>query len=383
MKLNLVSTDQLHDELKRLVELKKQVCAGDPMTAMVSCDSIAKSLLRPKFTEAQRLFHVGDDRVEQTQTLAAVVARVSPTIKDEGGQPVGMLGFFDSVNEFPPAEAVLSAANFWLREQGCDSIVGPIDGDTWHRYRFNIGPDSDPPFLMEPTNPTYYPELFAQAGFEIIDRYHSLRVEDVKAVISKLKSTVEAATELGYQFRCIRMDRFTEELKIIYEISSAAFRHNFLYEDISWEEFLDLYASAKPLIRPELVWFVEDATGKPIGFLFCLIDYYRAVSSMRGNKGLLGKLRFAWNRSSADAVNFKSIAVLPDHRRSKLGGALMYLGYRESLKLGFTKANLCLIRDGNPSSRLDGGTSRILRRYELYQTPGSRIPGRVMPGLVS
>jgi GNAT superfamily N-acetyltransferase len=211
------------------------------------------------------------------------------------------------------------------------------------------------------------------SGFEVVDRFHSLRIEDINAILPTLKPAFDSATDSGFQFRTIRMDRFVDELKIIYQISTAAFRNTFLYDDVSWEEFYKLYCDAKPLIRPELVWFVEDASGRAVGFLFCLIDYYRAVAAMKGGSGVMAKLRFLWNRSSADCVNFKSIAVLPEYRRSKLGGALMCHGYRESLKLGFSKANLCLIRDGNPSSRLDGGNSRILRRYELLQTPGSRL----------
>ena len=373
MKSKLVSTNATQDQLPRLVKLKQTVCSSDPMIASVTCDSIGKSLLRKKFTGLQQLFFVGADNYEKSNTLAAVVARVSSTITDDNGNPVGMIGFFDSIDDCGPAEDVLCAADAWLREHGCESIVGPMDGDTWHKYRFNVGPSTDPPFLLEPTNPDYYSKLFHKAGFEIVDRYHSLRVENINAILPELRPAFDLATDSGYRFRPIQINRFTEELKLIYEISTASFRKNFLYDDISWEEFFGLYADAKPLIRPELVWFVEDKTGSAVGFLFCLIDYYQAVASMKGRSNLLAKLRFLWNRSSADCVNFKSIAVLPEHRRSKLASALMYQGYRESNKLGFSKANLCLIRDGNPSSRLDGGDSRVLRRYELYQTPGSKF----------
>jgi len=382
MKSKLVSTDVMHEELSRLVELKKRNSFGDPILRFVTRDAIGKSLLRPKFKNRQRLFYVSSDPSVPSRTLAAVVARVSPTIQDEDGKPVGMLGFFDAIDELDPAEQVLCAADEWLRENGCESIVGPIDGDTWHKYRFNVGPDSDPPFLLEPTNPNYYSQLFTKSGLEVVDRYHSLRVDDINSILPTLKPAFDSAMDSGFRFRPIRLDHFSAELKTIFEISTAAFRENFLFDDVSWEEFFGIYAEAKSLVRSELVWFVEDSDGSEIGFLFCLPDYYSAVASMKGKSNVFARFRFLWNRSSADAVNFKSIAVLPEHRRSNLAGALMYHGYRESLKLGFTKANLCLIRDGNPSSRLDGGNSRILRRYELYQTPDSRLTGApIFPGL--
>ncbi len=160
----------------------------------------------------------------------------------------------------------------------------------------------------------------------------------------------------------------------IYQISLAAFRDKYLFDEIERDEFFNLYRSARSIVDPRLVWFALSPSGTPAGFLFCFVDYWQAVSSMRGQRHLLAKLRFWWSRSRARAVNFKSIGVHPQHRRQSLAGALMHHGYRATSELGFQRANLCLIRDGNVSSQLDGGVARILRRYVLYQSPGSHFP---------
>ena len=47
----------------------------------------------------------------------------------------------------------------------------------------------------------------------------------------------------------------------------------------------------------------------------------------------------------------------------------MHEGYRQTLKLGYRRANLCLIREGNPSGHLDGNVGIVSRRYVLYQLP--------------
>lgn len=372
MNLQTESSDVNPDTINQLFDLKQRLASQIPRAPYPDA-ALAKSLLRQKFDSRQRLFTAMSAPSDYSKTQASVVARVSPTIRDLSDSPVGMLGFFDAFHELAPVTEMLTQATDWLREQGCRSIIGPIDGDTWHKYRINVGPFNDPPFLLEPTNPEYYQELFLNSGFEIVDRYHSLRVEGINSILPSLKLAYDSAVGSGFTLRPFRLDKFEDELKTIYEISKTAFRENFLYDDISWPEFLSIYAGAKPLIRPELVWFVADANGRDVGFLFCMIDYYQAIASMKGKSGLFARLRFLANRSAANAVNFKSIAILPEHRRSKLGGALMYQGYLESLKLGYTQANLCLIRDGNPSSRLDGGSSRILRRYELYQATGSKL----------
>ncbi len=82
---------------------------------------------------------------------------------------LGLIGFFEAANEPEPVRELLREAASWLRAQGAKQVVGPMDGDTWHRYRVNAGPFDEPPFLLEPVNPPYYRDLWAP--FEIIERY--------------------------------------------------------------------------------------------------------------------------------------------------------------------------------------------------------------------
>ncbi len=337
-------------------------------------DAIGKSLTRPEFADRQKLFLYYHRSPEAGgRPVGHAVARVSPTIKDRDGKPLGTLGFFAVSTECHDIKPLLGESVDWLKQNGADSIVGPMDGDTWHRYRLNTGPWDDPPFLMEPENPSYYAALWKQAGWQVVDRYHSKTIDDVSSVVSVLRPDFEAACHAGFQFRPLRMSEFGQELDRIYQLSTTAFRGSFLYDDISRDQFLALYQGVRPLVEPSLIWFAMDQDGREIGFLFCVIDYYRAVSAMRGKRNWWAKLKFLIHRRIVDAVNFKSIGILPEHRRHGLATALMYLGYRASLDLGFLRSNLCLIRDGNPSAQLDAGKSRMLRRYELYQAPGSNL----------
>ncbi len=357
-----------HDPaLNRILNIKRRVAASDERSIPPDRDSIASSLFRSKFTSTQRTF---------CNDAATVTARVSTTLKDVDGDPIGTLGFFDSENEIDAVKKLLAAATEYLLSHGCRSIVGPIDGDTWHKYRINTGPlgdDSDWPFLLEPHNPDYYQRMFLDSGFEVVSRYRSLRVGNLTKTIAAMKPSFEAATAAGYSLRSLSPDAFEQEIKVIYDLSTRCFSDNFLYEHISQEDFIGLYANAKRITRERLVWFAMDPQGNEVGFLFALPDCYRPIHSMRGKQNWLAKAKFAMNMLHVKVVNFKSIAVLPEHRRNRLAGAMMYQAYAESLKMGFDAANLCLIRDGNYSEQLDGDNSRVLRRYELYQTPGSRL----------
>jgi GNAT superfamily N-acetyltransferase len=307
--------------------------------------------------------------MEQEAPVARVVARISPVLKDDSQRPLGMLGFFEAEDRPEEVGQLLRHAIRWLQNQGVTTIVGPLDGDTWHRYRFNVGPFEEPPFLMEPYNPPYYAGLWERAGFRPLENYYS-KAADAAAAAAPLAKIHQRALERGYRLRPIEMHRFEDEIGIIYRLSVAIFAKNFLYEEIALNDFLQLYEPARALIDPDFVCVAETPEGEPVGFVFSIVDYHEAVAAMRGQSGLLAKLKFFRRKRAAKAVNIKSLGVLPDYRHIGLAAALMCQSYQTALAKGFRRANLCLIREGNPSGRLDGDAGPVMRRYVLYQYQG-------------
>lgn len=324
-------------------------------------------LQRREFLRAQRAWVAAVDDFP----VARLVARRSPSLRDDEGRPLGLLGFFEALDGPEGREGalqLLAEGIAWLRETGAGRIIGPMDGDTWHRHRLNAGPFDDPPFLLEPYNPPCYPEIWEEAGFQVLESYLSKQV-DLAAVVAHLEPRATAARASGYQLRPLDLGRFQEELRLLYRLSRVIFADNFLYTEISEEDFLALYAGSRGLLDPELVLFARSPQGEDVGFLFAYPDRFRAVAAMRGSRGLFAKLRFLRHRAEAEAVDFKTLGVLPEHRRAGLAALLMHEGHLRAQGKGYRLANHCLFREGNPSGDLDGGAGRILRRYHLYEAP--------------
>jgi hypothetical protein len=253
---------------------------------------------------------------------------------------LGMIGSFDARNEPDAVAAMLHGAAADLRARGAKRIVGPMDGDTWHRYRVNAGPFEEPPFLLEPVNPPYYDALWRHAGFEVIEQYTSKRVDDVSQL--NLKPMHERALQRGYRIRRFDVRRIDEELELVWKLSSIIFRDNRFYFDISLNEFMKLYAGVERLLHPELVLFASDAHGEDVGFLFAYPD------------------------ADPRTVDYKTIGVLPAHRRGYLGWALLHRAYTSALAMGRPAANHCLMHESNASQSMDGGHGRTFRNYYLY-----------------
>jgi GNAT superfamily N-acetyltransferase len=361
MTLSILDASPGSPALEAFLDLPEAVYQGDPNWVATPRKEVLASLERPELAGAQRVLVALDGG----RPVARLVARRSPTLRNEKGEPYGMLGFFEALDEAGAVEQLFREAIGWLRETGAGPVVGPMDGDTWHRYRLNVGPFDDPPFLSEPYNPPYYPRLWEGNGFAVLERYYSKRI-DPALVVAHLEDKRREAHAAGYRLRPLDPSRFRQELRILYRLSREIFARNLLYTEIPEEEFFALYAGTKSLIDPELIWFARAPDGSDAGFLFAFPDRFRAVAAMRGQRGPLAMLRYLLNRRT-DTVNFKTLGVLPGHRRSGVAGALFHQGHKKALEKGYRNANHCLFREGNPSGDLDGGAGRLLREYHLYE----------------
>ena len=252
----------------------------------------------------------------------------------------GIIGWFEARNEPPLVQQLLREAASWLRAEGAVQVIGPMDGDTWHRYRVNAGPFDEPLFLLEPANPPYYADLWSP--FEIVERYSSKRVADVAPLIEQLAPMHERAMKRGYRLRPFDVTRIREELTLVWKLSLEIFRGNRFYFDIDLDEFLKLYAGIERLLVPELVLFAETAEGEAAGFLFAYPD------------------------TAAGVVDYKTIGVVPAHRRGYLGWALLHRGYASALAMGRPVANHCLMHESNASQSMDAGHGTTFREYYLY-----------------
>ena len=299
---------------------------------------IEASLFRTDFQGRQTVWLASDGG----RGVARVVARLSPTLTDDEGRPVGMLGFFEAMNNHGAVHSLFVAAVTWLRAHQAGLIVGPMDGDTWHRYRLNLGPFDMPPFPLEPYNPPFYAALWEAAGFAPLEEYHSKCVKDPAAAAEALAPFQQRALRQGGELRRLDRKRFTEELRLIYELSLRIFAGNFLYTAIPWPEFHQMYAPIELGLDADFIWFSRDATGHDVGLVF-------------GYPGEHG------------SVNVKTLGVVPERRGTGLAAALMQRFYVMAVQKGYKCVNLCLIRQGNPAESLDAGLGQPLRRYRLYR----------------
>ena len=229
-------------------------------------------------------------------------------------------------------------------EQGQQTLIAPLDGDTWHSYRTIIERSAAPKFFLEPSSPLSA-EVLEEAGFALTAQYSSSLIDLAysKAAIEATIAKHEATIEKTFLVRQFNSANFEGELREIYELSLKSFKNNFLYQAISYEDFVELYRPLVNLIKNELVWLAFNQ-GKLAGMLFALPD-------------LLNR----------EQIILKTVAVDPDFTGLGIASYLLARVQKEALNLGYTFAVQALYKAENKSAQLTAGLkTKVIRRYGLF-----------------
>ena len=300
-------------------------------------------------TEAERRLH--DPNVTVVlQDDGEVVARCScwwDGAPSADGLTTGVIGHYGAGGREAGA-TVLQRACELIAAAGRAVAIGPMDGNTWRRYRFVIERGDEPMFLLEPDNPDEWPSHWTSAGFRVLAHYTSGLNQDLAAEDSRTDGRLSRLERDGIHIRTIDPARVENELGRIYELSLRAFARNFLYTPIGESEFRAQYHAVLPFVRPELVLLAERGSDLA-GFMFALPDVLQAR-----------------RRGAIDTAILKTIAVDPVVAGSGLGGVMLDLVQRAARRSGFTRAIHALIHETNTSKRMSNRYARTIRRYALY-----------------
>ena len=160
------------------------------------------------------------------------------------GHRLGLVGHY-AAREAAAGEHLLALACRQLAQQGCTLAAGPMDGNTWQRYRLLTERGPEPVFFLEPDNPDDWPDHFGAAGFSRLAGYSSALAGDLAQPGPALERAARRAAARGVVFRPLELAFFEAELARIYNLALASFGRNLMYTPVSPADFVAQY---RPLL---------------------------------------------------------------------------------------------------------------------------------------
>ena len=267
--------------------------------------------------------------------------------KEIGCDRRAVLGHFFAQDERTGA-LLLDFACDRLRELGADYVIGPLDGDTWHRYRLVAAGSERPPFFLEYYTPCEWPAIFSAAGFAPIATYRSAVTTTADYQDRSADKFAKRAEQMGLTLQPFAPEKAEAALAALYDLSIQSFAHNVLYSPITRTEFLDLYRPLLPYVVPDLFLLAEHE-GQLVGFVLAVPDYLQRT---RGE--------------TMDTIVIKTLARHPARCYAGLGSYLAQVVHQRAAALGFSNAIHALMHDDNASRFISNKTAHTFRRYALY-----------------
>jgi L-amino acid N-acyltransferase YncA len=258
---------------------------------------------------------------------------------------LGVIGHY-AASDAEAGALILQHAAQQLAARRCHLAVGPMDGNTWRRYRFVTDRGTEPVFFLEPDNPDDWPAHFLAEGFEVLASYTSALNPDLAQQDPRMPEVKARVAYAGVTIRAAR-PQVEAELPAIYAISRVSFQNNFLYTPIDEQEFLTQYHKILHYVRSELVLLAEH-NGKPVGFSFAIPDLLEAQ-----------------RRPTIETIIVKTVAVLPSLVPG-LGSLLVALTQEHARQLGYRRAIHALMHETNKSRKISNRYGHTIRQYSLF-----------------
>jgi GNAT superfamily N-acetyltransferase len=362
-------------DLKAFVRLPWRVYRGDPLwVAPLVSDRLhyLDPARGPFYKQADAALFLARRGREPLGTAAAFIdrARVKHINRQEGG-----FGFFEVVEDYEVARALLDACREWLRTRGMSSVRGPTNfGDNDCPGVLIAGADY-PPAMLEAHSPPYYKDFLERYGMVKDHDLYAWRatfdqvgkeLEGAKSDIVHVADAVRGAGEV--QIRSVRLEDWTAEVSTIRDLFNATIGRIPESVPMGVEEFRRLADQMRPFLDPDLA-LIAQVDGKPVGFCVMIPDTNRVLRRLNGRLFPLNWLRVKrWIRE-IDVVSFKLMGILPEYRRRGIDALL----YREALSKA--KKNGYAWLDGSLTSELNPPVNVIARsrgaecykHYRLYR----------------
>ncbi|MBS4012745.1 MAG: hypothetical protein KGZ97_03140 [Bacteroidetes bacterium] len=306
---------------------------------------------------------------KNNKVAGRLIAFINPRINIDNGH-LGTVGFIECENDYEGFSLMMNSALTWLKENGVNTVWGPMSGSLWMANRFMTKGFEKMPFFKEPYNKPYYNDFFEKYGFKVCKTWASYfidKTEQIETILKRVKPKYDRAINMGYTFRSIDYSNFEQELSILYELISDSFKNAPGFNEIDKSDFMEMFRPLKRILKAEYTKFTVSPDGKEIGYMLLFPDIAKAIASMKGKSNLLSKLKFLYYRNS-----FKNIIALylgivqsGDKQHLGLGGAQAYLMAKHALQ--YNNSIICgLVADNSFVNAYVRNDYSYSHEYALY-----------------
>jgi len=324
----------------------------------------------PFFTHAEVEFFLA---WRDEEPVGRITAHIDRHFNEFQHHDWGMFGFFECENDHQAANALLSAAEEWLRARGRDRMVGPMDFTTNDECGVLVdGYDLLPTVLTNWHHP-YYPRLIEGAGLtKAMDLYMwTLEVAERSSVSPVIwRAAADVERKYGITVRPMRKKDMEAEIGRFLEVYNAAWERNWGFTPLTEEEVRHYAKDLKPVLDENWA-FIAEKDGEPVAAALTLPDYNQVLIHLNGRLLPFGWAKALYYKGKIDRVRVFALGVKPEYQHTGIGAKLYEMHYDAAERTNQKKGETGWILETNKSMNraMERMGGRIVRTYRVFEKP--------------
>ena len=355
-------------DLKNFIDFPWFVYKNDPNWVPPLKTEVANMINKDKYA----FWEHADRELFLAYKDGKIVGRIAAIVDENHNKfhndNIGFFGFFESQNDSEVSNALFDAAKDWLKQQGRDTMRGPMNPSMNDECALLIEGFDSPPAIMMTYNPKYYVDLVNQYGFTKAKGLVAFYKDSSKGIPDRVKRLMEHVRQkTGVEVRSLDMKNFYRDVEIIKDVYNKSWEKNWGFVPMTNKEMDALAEALKPIAEPELVKFAF-VKGKAVGVSIVLPNLNELLIKFNGKMNLINIIRFLTGRKKIKGTRAIVFGFVEGYRQTGLPLVLYYETEVSGLKLGYEWVELSWnLEDNDLINKFDtmlGG--HIYKRYNIY-----------------
>ncbi len=369
MRVEITRLRELSD-LRAFVGLPFRLHGGTPWIPPLKLERylFLSRKLNPYFTHGNAEYFLArrDGRV-----AGRVTAQIDHAFNEFHHTRWGMFGFLEFEDDPEVLHALLDRADQWLRQRGCERMVGPMDFQMNDESGVLIEGFEREPMIRQPWHPPYYQRRCEEAGLtKAMDLFMwDLNIGDRERMHPALPEIAERAlTKHGIQIRKMSRLHLRREIDEFAKIYNAAWARNWGFVPYSKED-LDEYARTLQLVYDRDWFMIAENDKEAVAMAITIPDINQVLARMGGRLLPLGWWYYLNRHRIIDRVRVGFLGVLPEYQHTGVAAALYLENFRmgERTRCNWGEAGWILETNKAMNRGMEAMGGRIVKRYRVYE----------------
>jgi hypothetical protein len=307
------------------------------------------------------------------RVVGRIGAHVNDAFNDYQHKNWGWFGWLEFEDDQEVLDALLGAAEAWLRAHGKERMVGPASFTMNDESGVLIEGYDVRPMIAQPWNPPYYQQRLEQAGMgKAMDLLMwNLEVENrdkVMPVIWELAEKVQS--EHGIRVRPMRRRQLRKDMDAFAEVYNSAWSKNWDFVPYSKKD-LDSFAQELQ-IAFDKHWFMiaeREDTGEVVGMAITIPDLNQVLEKMKGRLLPFGWWYILRKGRITDRVRVGFLGVKPEYQHTGVAARLYQLHFDAAEARPQKGGEMGWILETNTAMKrgMEAMGGRVVKRYRVYE----------------